>query len=236
MVRSTSRLSLGLVAVALACALFAATAVAKTISGDDNDNNLVGTKGSDRIFAKGGNDVVRGLPGRDLIRGGTGNDRVFGDRGSDVLFGGDGNDRVHGNAGNDVSFGGNGNDFMSGGYGNDLQFGNAGDDTIFANRGHDVSYGGDGNDTLWALARGDRHGRHDLRGDRLYGGNGNDTFRTRDGERDVVNCGAGDDTVIADYKDAVANNCEHVTRAAVTAPSPTDESQENATANPPETP
>jgi hypothetical protein len=34
----------------------------------------------------------------------------------------------------------------------------------------------------------------------------------RDGRRDHVNCGAGDDTVKADSKDVVAKNCEHVQR------------------------
>ena len=53
-----------LVGLALvACALFAATALAATITGDDGDNHLIGTKANDAIDAKGGNDVVRARPG-----------------------------------------------------------------------------------------------------------------------------------------------------------------------------
>jgi Ca2+-binding RTX toxin-like protein len=90
---------------------------------------------------------------------------------------------------------------------------------IFANRGVDESFGGDGNDVLWALARADVP----LPGaDTLHGENGNDRFRTRDGEPDSIDCGAGHDVALLDgvdvIVDATAGNpqgsCEVVKRAA----------------------
>ena len=55
----------------VACALFAATALAATITGDDGDNHLIGTKANDAIDAKGGNDVVHARPGDDQVTSGA---------------------------------------------------------------------------------------------------------------------------------------------------------------------
>jgi Tol biopolymer transport system component len=49
--------------------------------------------------------------------------------------------------------------------------------------------------------------------DRLFGENGNDRFFARDGEFDVIGCGAGRDTVVADRRDLVGRDCEHVRRS-----------------------
>ena len=57
-----------------------------------------------------------------------------------------------------------------------------------ANQGADEIVGGAGNDTLWALAFADVP----LPGvDTLRGESGSDTFRTRDGEPDLIDCGEG---------------------------------------------
>jgi Tol biopolymer transport system component len=48
--------------------------------------------------------------------------------------------------------------------------------------------------------------------DRLFGGFGNDRIRARDGEFDVVGCGAGRDSVVADRRDLVGTDCEDVRR------------------------
>ncbi len=70
---------------------------------------------------------------------------------------------------------------------------------------------------LWALAKGDvsQPGV-----DALDGGNGNDRFRVRDGEPDLITCGAGFDRVSADQFDLITDlsvgdptgSCEHVIR------------------------
>lgn len=182
--------------------LCAAIATAATIDDDDVGHFLKGTNSADTINANGGNDSVLAKRGADQVDGGAGDDTIKANRGNDVIFGGEGNDTLHG------------------GLGNDQQHGGAGDDLIFAGAGRDETFGDDGNDTLWAMARVDRRGRHDFRGDTLHGGNGNDTFRTRDGEGDVIDCGEGDDVAILDWKDKIDDatsenkngSCEHVFR------------------------
>jgi Ca2+-binding RTX toxin-like protein len=172
---------------------------------------------------------LRGGGGDDTLVGDVNNagdrtspDRLWGGYGSDELYGGDSPDRMWGGPGNDRSWGQNGNDLMGGGWGDDLQWGGPGDDTIYAGAGRDETWGEDGDDHLWALARVDVHGPNDVEGDTLHGGNGNDVFRTRDGERDVIDCGPGVDTALIDFKDVVADatpqnpngSCEVVNRHA----------------------
>ena len=48
--------------------------------------------------------------------------------------------------------------------------------------------------------------------DRLFGETGNDRFFANDGEFDVVGCGAGRDSVVADRADLVGLDCEQVAR------------------------
>jgi hypothetical protein len=43
--------------------------------------------------------------------------------------------------------------------------------------------------------------------DRLGGGRGNDEIRSKDGARDVVRCGAGEDDAVADQRDKLVG-CE----------------------------
>jgi len=184
--------------------VFAAVAGAATINDDDIGHFLKGTNSADTINGNGGNDRIRAKNRADVIDGGAGDDTIHAGAGKDVSYGGDGNDRMHG------------------GLGHDKQYGGPGDDTIFANKGRDESWGGPGNDTLWALARSDRHGRHDYKGDVLHGEDGDDTFRTRDGEGDKIDCGAGIDTAILDHKDKIIDatsanpngSCEIVHRKA----------------------
>jgi uncharacterized repeat protein (TIGR01451 family) len=103
---------------------------------------------------------------------------------ADTLYGLAGNDRLFGLAGSDRLFGGTGNDRL---------FGAAGNDRLFGQAGHDLLNGGPGLDLLDA-------------------GVGNDTIQARDGNRDIIRCGPGKDTVVADKKDTVARSCETVKR------------------------
>jgi hypothetical protein len=72
--------------------------------------------------------------------------------------------------------------------------------------------------------------------DTLHGENGNDRFRTRDGEPDVIDCGAGHDVARLDAVDVIfdataANpngSCEVVKRAA---PKPKDDNDEKKEEN-----
>jgi Ca2+-binding RTX toxin-like protein len=108
--------------------------------------------------------------------------------------------QIAGNGGDDTLRGGDGADTVDGGAGNDDIDAGFGDDTIT---------GGPGQDHIAA--------------DRATGDcgplwckypYGNDTVDARDGERDSITCGFGDDTVYADAVDVVDSDCEHVIRGA----------------------
>ena len=197
------------------------TARADHIVGTAGDDRIRGTGQADLIEALTGNDRVAARGGADTVVGADGLDRIWGGHGADRLYGGAGPDRLWGGYGPDQSWGDDGDDVMGGGYGDDRQWGGAGNDTIYANRGRDESWGEAGDDTLWALARKDVHGPNDSQGDTLHGGPGNDTFRTRDGELDIVDCGEGVDTALLDFKDVITDatpvnpngSCEVVNRA-----------------------
>jgi Ca2+-binding RTX toxin-like protein len=75
-------------------------------------------------------------------------------------------------------------------------------DRVDGGRGNDVLNGRNLEDTLTGGP-----GR-----DRISGGKARDTIRVRDGQRDVVACGRGWDTVFADRKDRVSKDCEKVRR------------------------
>lgn len=98
---------------------------------------------------------------------------------------------------------GRGDDQAFGGRGDDTLDGARGDDTLLGGRGDDTMIGGRGSDELF-----DDQGRDDL-----DGGPGDDRFSTRDGNRDVVDCGPGEDVAIGDERD-VFTDCEHVYRSA----------------------
>ena len=195
---------------------------------------------------RGGADLIVGHEGDDTLVGDHPNagdlvsrDRVFGGRGADRVIGGDGFDRLHGGADADRINGNGGRDLISGGSSNDVSRGNRGNDRIFANRGVDESFGGGGNDELSALARADVSGPGDVIADTLHGEEGDDDLRTRDGEADKVDCGAGNDIARLDQVDVITDatagnpngSCERVVRAD---PKPREDATENGTENPAE--
>jgi Ca2+-binding RTX toxin-like protein len=82
-----------------------------------------------------------------------------------------------------------------------------GDDEVRGLRGPDRLYGNGGKDEVVG-----GYGE-----DKLYGGNGNDLLRSQDifsqsgAYRDVVDCGPGNDSARADFRDRVnKDNCEDV--------------------------
>ncbi|MEL7143213.1 MAG: Ig-like domain-containing protein [Cyanobacteria bacterium J06643_4] len=131
--------------------------VGVTITGDENDNRLVGTDRDDVISGQGGDDKLLGQAGNDNLLGDAGNDRLLGGAGNDSLLGGEGDDTLLGAAGSDRLLGGEGrdrllggddDDELSGGAGNDRLFGDAGDDRLFGDAGDDSLTGGAGEDTF----------------------------------------------------------------------------------------
>ena len=83
---------------------------AATITGTDEEDELIGENGTNNLLGLGGNDMLTGGSGADILDGGDGNDTLAGDRGNDTLDGGDGNDTLVGGQGDDQLLGGDGSD------------------------------------------------------------------------------------------------------------------------------
>lgn len=199
------------------------------ISGDDDDNDLDGDDGNDKVFGLGGDDIILGGRGNDKLDGGEGNDFVDGDDGNDKLFGqagdddligGGGNDHLDGGAGNDLLDGGDGNDKLTGGEGDDVIDGGDGNDNIIAGSGLNTVLAGRGNDKITAgddadlIEGGDGNDKVFSGGgdDEIYGDDGKDVIKAGDGNDyidggdgdDNMAGGAGDDTyVVSSSKDKV---------------------------------
>jgi RTX calcium-binding nonapeptide repeat (4 copies)/WD40-like Beta Propeller Repeat len=103
--------------------------------------------------------------------------------------------------------GSNSAEYIPGGGGDDVLLGRGGHDTIMGGKGDDRISGGDGNDYI--------DGGLGL--DRIDGGAGSDTILVADGKKDTVDCGDGNDRVVADAID-VLTNCEARTTPATPAP------------------
>jgi uncharacterized repeat protein (TIGR01451 family) len=146
-------------------------------------NALRGGRDDDVLVGTGFGDRITGLEGRDLLRGGEG---------PDCLWGGTGDDVVDGDGGDDQLWGGDGRDRLEGG---------VGDDRLIGGRKADQLSGGPGNDQLLPSS-----GR-----DRVFAGLGDDVIAARDGARDVIFCGPGNDRVVADRID-VLRGCEQRSR------------------------
>jgi len=112
---------------------------------------------------------------------------------ANVLQGTEGRNTLRGLGGNDRLLGRGGADQLLGGTGNDTLLGGTGVDRLLGGSGNDRLVGGPGRDVL-------------------DGGTGKDRIEARDKARDVIRCGPGRDTVIADRVDSVARNCEVVRR------------------------
>ncbi len=140
----------------------------------------VGTGASDLIVARQGEERVFGLEAPDWL---IGSDAV-----ASCLFGGPGDDVLTMTPPGGVGLGEEGSDVISGSTGPDALTGGTGFDLIAASDGDDVLRGGAGVDGL-------------------NGGAGDDILEDADGRGEVLDCGAGTDTVIADRKDVLLG-CE----------------------------
>lgn len=160
-------------------------------NGDDTMLGLSGTApGAAETFLGGAGDDTLGYPdSRDDIQGGGGTDTVVAAvTDSAISLDGRANDgtglrlaNVHPDVEN--VRGGTGADEITGSDGSNILEGGEGSDFIVGNGG----------------------------GDSVYGGAGNDVIDARDGEADVIDCGAGQDSVTVDALDGW-RNCEGVSR------------------------
>jgi Ca2+-binding RTX toxin-like protein len=191
--------------------------------------NLVGSRGNDRIVGNADNNVLRGGEGNDSIYGGWGNDSIYGGNGDDFLDGGLGYDLLDGGAGIDtvsydfysfginanlatgvVTFPGFGNladtltgvENVVGSHGNDVITGSVANNVLSGGDGNDSIYGGAGNDVL------DGNAGNNL----LNGGTGNDTFFVNSiGDVVVEAANGGTDSVYSAVNYTLTANVENLT-------------------------
>jgi hypothetical protein len=184
-----------------------------TIELGDGDDESWSTGSMVRTYGQGGDDDIQGGPGYDRLDGGPGDDRLSPYAFGDVVSGGSGFDTVRygghtepvivtlDDVANDgrratASHIADDNDIRS-----DVEsvVGGNGDDELEGNAGANTLHGGDGGDVLTGNG-----GTDTLKGDA-----GADTLHARDGEADVLDCGPGQDTAIADAVDTTTS-CEAV--------------------------
>ena len=89
-----------------------ASTFARGISGF---TNVVGSQFNDTLSGDGQDNLLVGMAGNDTLRGQSGNDSLFGGAGNDSLYGGNGNDLLVGGFGSDWLYGGSGDDLLIGG-------------------------------------------------------------------------------------------------------------------------
>jgi RTX calcium-binding nonapeptide repeat (4 copies) len=124
------------------------------------------------------------------------------------IDGTDGADRIVGTGGGDVIIGASGDDAIRAGDGENVVEAQWGDDDIRSGSGADQIDGGAGNDVIRSGAGSDKI-VPGAGGDTVFAGAGVDYVAANDGRRDVIDCGPGDDRVVADRRD-VLRHCEHV--------------------------
>lgn len=150
------------------------------------------------IEGTNGPDTLTGTDEADTIRGADGADTISGMGSSDTIYGGHGPDTLYGNDERQTP----------GAPGGDHIEGRPGDDTIVGSEGADVIYGDEDADTIVDGPE------DDAAVDHIYGGINADeiTSANSPASRDVVGCGDGTDTVVADALDDVSANCENVSK------------------------
>lgn len=169
----------------------------------DDDADIVGTAGNDKIYGYGGDDTLDGGAGNDVLYGGDGNDHLIGDEGNDQMSGGDGDDYMVGGNGDDTYFVEQEGDEV-------IEFNNGGRDTVvsfLANYKLDAnvenltiggSAVGNGSGNELANSIKGNSARNDLKGfegnDSIYGFGGDDFINGGAGD-DNLNGGSGIDTV-----------------------------------------
>jgi Ca2+-binding RTX toxin-like protein len=169
--------------------------------GNSSDNALIGTGGSDSLSGAAGNDFLEGGLGADTMLGGDGLDAVsYADRTTAVSVDLDGQPGDDGEPGEGDATQSDIEDVVGG----------AGGDLLVGNATANVIIGGAGDDRL----RG-------LEGEDLFdGAAGNDTLESRDAFQDRAFCGVGQDSVVADSRDYVEEDCELIDRGLQPPPPP----------------
>jgi Ca2+-binding RTX toxin-like protein len=184
------------------------------VEGETGNDSLAGGTGADTLDGGNGDDslnggdvVLIGGEGADVLIGGPGADTLLGGQGNDLLDGGPGPDYIDGQTETDtvtyedrtskvfVTLDGQNNDGVVGEHDNVVNV----EKILGGILGDDLS--GDAAGNTISGQRGEDLIRGDLGADRLLGGAAGDVVMARDGVDDVVDCGGGQDLVIADGQD-----------------------------------
>jgi Ca2+-binding RTX toxin-like protein len=130
-----------------------------TITGNNDGDEIKGTRHAEIIIGSDDNDRIFGLNRDDVINGAAGADTIEGDKGDDTIQGAGGAEQMYGNDGDDVLSGGNEADYLSGGSGRDELYAGESDDTLRGGSGADYFDCGSGFDTVidFDPSRGDTH-------------------------------------------------------------------------------
>lgn len=89
------------------------------LTGNDLNNELLGSTNRDRLYGELGDDTLEGWQGKDSLWGGDGDDSLVGGLDGDFLVGEAGDDTLDGGDGADVLYGLEGADLLKGGAGDD---------------------------------------------------------------------------------------------------------------------
>ncbi|QYO68080.1 calcium-binding protein [Leptolyngbya sp. 7M] len=109
----------------------------RSLSGNRQNNLLLGRAGADVVRGRAGDDVLKGFGGNDQLFGELGDDRLLGGTGNDLLSGGSGRNTLNGEAGQDQLLGGRDADQLVGGSGDDRLNGQGGRDKLTGGTGRD---------------------------------------------------------------------------------------------------
>jgi len=141
------RVTLAVALMGVLLLLLAGTALARSIS--CNDNPCIGTNRSDTMRGTNARDNMSGRGGNDQMSGGGNSDTMRGGDGADVMRGESGRDRINGDSGNDTINGGPFGDRIVAGTGSDSVVGENGADHIDIRDGEQDSVRcGNGRDTV----------------------------------------------------------------------------------------
>ncbi|WP_161941218.1 calcium-binding protein, partial [Pseudovibrio axinellae] len=112
----------------------------ESVEGSDFADVITGDEQNNRILGNYGADTLSGGEGHDTLLGGEGIDQLYGNAGIDWLDGGSENDQLFGGTGNDSLYGGRGDDTLEGGADNDTYIyeRDDGNDTIADSEGNDT--------------------------------------------------------------------------------------------------
>lgn len=175
----------------------------RVIAGGVGDNEIELGDAAAYAFGGDGNDTITGGEGAAAIFGGTGEDMISASNTTQGTWidGGDGNDTIIGSARNDALYGGahGAGDEAVGD--DDVISGGAGDDTIAGGYGADTLLGGDGDDVIDHLGRAEQE----------ISAPHHEFSWHIDNQADVLDGGAGNDTLIIDRADSATGGEGHDT-------------------------